>query len=132
MNRQVVLRQFGSFGLIGTAAFLVDSALLYLGLGMLGLGFYFARVFSWLGAASFTWYLNRRFTFRDFEGSRVRQWLRFLAANSVGGVVNYSVYAALIASSGVVRQWPVLGVAAGSVAGLMFNFVVSRRYVFNT
>ena len=132
MSRRIVLRQFGSFGLIGTAAFLVDSALLYLGMGLLGLGFYLARFGSWVGAASFTWYMNRRFTFRSDEASRLRQWLRFLAANSIGGAVNYGVYAVLIATSALVRQWPILGVAAGSVAGLAFNFVVSRRYVFNT
>jgi putative flippase GtrA len=26
--------------------------------------------------------------------------------------------------------WPVLGVAAGSIAGLAFNFTVSKRWVF--
>jgi len=132
MSRLVLLRQFSSFGLIGTAAFLVDSALLYLGLGLFGLGFYLARFLSWFGAASFTWYLNRRFTFRSAESSVLQQWLKFLAANSIGGAFNYGTYAALIATSPVVRQWPILGVAAGSVAGLVFNFFASKRYVFGT
>ena len=53
MSRRVLLRQFSSFGVIGTAAFLVDSALLYLGLGLFGLGFYLARFLSWFGGNGF-------------------------------------------------------------------------------
>jgi putative flippase GtrA len=60
----------------------------------------------------------------------VSQWGRFLAANALGGVVNYAVYAVLVTLVPVVAAYPVLGVAAGSLAGLVFNFTASKKWVF--
>lgn len=123
-------REFLSFAAIGAAAFGVDALLLYVAL-QAGGGFYASRLLSWTAAATFTWYLNRRLTFRSAsDAPALRQWLRFLSANGVGGAVNYGVYAIAIAVSAVAREWPVLAVAAGSVAGLALNFALSRRYVF--
>ena len=54
----------------------------------------------------------------------------FLLINLVGFACNYGTYAALIATSPLVARHPVLGVAAGSLAGLMWNFLLVRRFVF--
>jgi putative flippase GtrA len=48
----------------------------------------------------------------------------------VGFACNYGTYAALIAGVPLVREFPVLGVAAGSLAGMAGNFLLSKRYVF--
>ena len=130
MDLHLLSRQFGSFGLIGGVAFFVDTGILYGAMGLLGMDGYSGRALSWLGAVTFTWYLNRRFTF----GSEPRvpmalQWLRFLAANSVGGLINVGVYAALVATSPLVREWLVVGVGAGAVCGLVANFFLARRFV---
>ena len=50
--------------------------------------------------------------------------------NLVGFTFNYGTYAVLIALVPIVAANPVLGVAAGSLAGLVGNFVLSRRFVF--
>ena len=55
---------------------------------------------------------------------------RFLAANAVGGLVNYTTYAVLVTIYASVAAQPVIGVAAGSVAGLVVNFTASRYVVF--
>jgi putative flippase GtrA len=60
------------------------------------------------------------------------QWGRFLLVNLVGFAANYGTYAALLGTSPVVARHPVLGVAAGSLAGMMLNFALSRRLVFRT
>ena len=74
------------FATVGAAGYFVDVAALYFAKDVLGLGYYGGRVVSYLVAATFTWYLNARFTFRS-EELGVRQWGRFLAANSAGAVV---------------------------------------------
>lgn len=125
-----VAAQFVSFGLIGTAAFLVDTGVLYAALA-LGIGPYLGRLLSYLVAATFTWALNRRFTFRSHASThRLREWGRFLAANAVGGTLNYGTYSLLMLSSTLVASWPVLGVAAGSLVGMCSNFLMSRHLVF--
>jgi len=125
------IEQFLRFGMVGTVGFLVDSAVL---LGMLALGFgpYGGRVISYVAAASTTFALNRAWTFRtaNRDAPVASQWGRFLLLNLVGFAANYGTYAALIASVPVVAAHPVLGVAAGSVAGMFINFGLSRRFVF--
>jgi putative flippase GtrA len=125
-----IVRQFLVFGLVGTGGFLVDTAALYAAIAA-GAGPYAGRLFSYLVAATFTWSMNRRFTFRDRAGpDRLVEWSRFLVANALGGVLNYATYAALIALVPVVKEHPVIGVAAGSIAGLGANFIINQRVVF--
>jgi putative flippase GtrA len=77
--------------------------------------------------------MNRRFTFAGADPRRgAAQWGRFVAANGVGALVNYGTYAALVALVPLVAARPVLGVAAGSVAGLVFNFTLSKLWVFHS
>jgi putative flippase GtrA len=117
------------FAVVGAIGFVVDVAALHLFAQALGAGLYLGRVFSFVVAASVTWYLNARFTFRVGRLS-VAQWGRFLAANSSGAAVNYGVYAALIAAGGVPREVPAVAVGCGSLAGLALNFLASRHFVF--
>jgi putative flippase GtrA len=124
--------QFIRFAAVGTAAFVVDTAVLYLALWA-GLGLYSGRVVSYLFAATFTWYGNRRITFathaRGVAAATV-EWIRFLLTNLVGGAVNYAVYAVLVSQLELVHAYPLLGVAAGSLAGLSVNFTLSKWLVF--
>lgn len=127
------LGQFLRFALVGTAGFVVDAAALTAAMA-LGLGPYGGRVVSYLAAVTFTWAMNRRFTFAGADPRRgTAQWGRFVAVNGVvGALVNYGTYAALVASVPLVATRPVLGVAAGSVAGLVFNFTLSKLWVFHS
>jgi putative flippase GtrA len=117
------------FAVVGTIGFIIDVAALHLFAEALGAGLYLGRVFSFLAAATVTWYLNARFTFR-VERLGLAQWARFLAANSVGAVVNCAVYAGLIALGWLPREFPAIAVGCGSLAGLALNFSASRHFVF--
>lgn len=127
--------EFLRFAAVGVIGLFADMAALSLALKLLGLDVYGGRVFSFLVAATTTWALNRRFTFtssasRAGFGSPVLQWLRFLGANALGGAVNYAVYAALVTFTTLGAALPVLAVAPGSIAGLVFNFTISKLWVF--
>jgi len=123
------MMRFARFGLVGGLGFLVDVAILY-PVARLGAGWILGRMCSWLGAATFTWAANRRFTFAVGQRPSVREWLAYLLANSIGGLVNGGVYVALLFAWPLVAALPVLGVAAGSVAGLLVNFTLSAKVVF--
>lgn len=128
---RTTIGQFCRFGMVGTLGFCVDSAALYLLMYGVGANPYGARVVSFLLSATVTWALNRVFTFRGHHGGSKRtQWAKFLAANSVGGMVNYGTFAALIGWGEPFSTDPVLAVAAGSLAGMMFNFTASKAVVF--
>ncbi len=123
--------RFFRFCLIGGIGFLVDSAVLYAMLLYFSLDLYTARLVSYFAAASSTWLLNRHFTFTRFKDPRkLRQWLNFLMFNGVGGVVNYSVYALAVSFIPFIARHPIIGVALGSTAGLIFNYNCARFFVF--
>jgi putative flippase GtrA len=129
-TRSRTLLQFLRFGVVGTLGFLVDTAVLYAGLAA-GLGLYGGRAVSYLAAVTTTWALNRAWTFRGYgDGPALRQWGVFVVVNLVGFAANYGTYAALVGGVSLVAHHPVIGVAAGSLAGMTGNFLLSRRFVF--
>ena len=129
-DRFQLLLEFLRFGVVGTIGFVVDTAVLYAGIA-LGLGLYGGRAVSYLLAATTTWALNRLWTFRGRGNGPVhQQWALFLLVNLIGFAMNYGTYAALIAYVPMVAAHPVLGVAAGAIAGMFGNFLLSRQLVF--
>lgn len=120
---------FVRFALVGMVGFVADSGMLSLGL-VLGLGHYVGRLISFLLAVTLTWTLNRRFTFGVGLRPSWGEWLRYVFSNSAGGLTNLAVYTLLVTTSHVVYARPVLGVALGSIAGLLINFRLSQKLVF--
>ncbi len=129
--RARLAQEFLRFGVVGTVGFMVDTGVLY-GALALGAGLYGGRAASYVTAATVTWLLNRIWTFRHRSGGQPvhRQWALFLVVNLGGFVLNYGTYALLVAFVPLVAANPVLGVAAGSVAGMFSNFFLSRQLVF--
>ena len=132
-GRFPLLGEILRFGIVGVVGFVVDAGVLTLGLRA-GTGPWLGRVLSYVVAATVTFSLNRAWTFRTAARSRpmMRAWSMFLVINLVGFLCNYGAYAALIATVPLVRELPVLGVAAGSLAGMAGNFLLSRRFVFRS
>jgi len=130
--RRVLLIQFFKFGLVGIIGYVVDVAVLAFCMRVFGMGPYTGRIFSFLAGASTTWICNRLFTFRgqgrdDHAGV---QWAKFVIVCTGGFALNYGTYALLVATSPLVREYLPLGVAAGSLAGMFFNFFAAKRLVF--
>jgi putative flippase GtrA len=125
-----VARQMLSFSVIGVLGFLVDASVLYVALSW-GLGLYAGRAVSYMSAVSATWVLNRRYTFERTSGdNKLHEWSRFVVSQLAGATINLGVYALLVHMSPLVAHEPIIGVAAGSLSGLLINFSVARAFVF--
>jgi putative flippase GtrA len=123
--------QFLSFGVAGGIGFLVDAGVLLACLHI-GLGLYFGRVVSFLSAVTATWIVNRRYTFRvEVKRNLLAEWYRYTLSQLAGAAVNLGVYYLLVFTSAQVAAHPTIGVAAGSLAGMLINFLMARRYVFS-
>jgi putative flippase GtrA len=130
-RRRRVGREIVRFSLVGVIGFCVDAGVLILAVRLLGLNLYGARAISFLTAVTTTWALNRAVTFPHAASrSRATEWLRFVLSNAVGGAVNLGVYAWLVKYSPTVHEFPVVGVAYGSIAGLSVNFCLTKLFVF--
>jgi len=128
--RRALLGQALRFGVVGCAGFVVDTVVLYTALA-LGMGPYSGRIVSYVVAATGNWALNRLWTFQGSKAAApARQWALFLAVNLIGFALNYGLYALLLSRVALVMEHPVLGVAAGALAGMAGNFLLSRRFVF--
>jgi putative flippase GtrA len=126
---------FIRFGLVGAAGYVVDASVLALGIDQFGLDPYRSRALSVAVAMTATWLGNRYFTFADrrARGSLraiAQEGLKFAGANLIGAAVSYGIYAALVAFAPPPFANPFLAQAIGVLAGLIFNFVLSRTLVF--
>lgn len=127
-----VLWRFVRFGAVGIVAFIVDAGTLWVAMHLLGLGLYAGRLVSFVVAATAAWYLNRTFTFADRRaiGHARRQWVAYLLVSLSGGLANLATYTLLVSVVPIFARLPTLGVAAGSVAGMLVNFTAYSRFVF--
>jgi putative flippase GtrA len=121
--------QFLMFGTVGMVGFLVDTATVYALRRTLGL--YGAGMAAYVVAATVTWILNRLWTFRGLGSGPVHhQWMRFLAVNLGGFVLNRGTYALLVTFVALCAEQPVFAVGAGAIAGMFLNFSLNRTVVF--
>lgn len=120
--------QIGHFLLVGTAVFGVNAALVEL--LVIGVGPLWAQALAFPLAATLAWWLNRRYTFGASGSSPQREWLHYLLANALGWLLNNGVYLLCVDRFALAALHPSLAVAAGSIAGMVANFLLSRQLVF--
>jgi putative flippase GtrA len=127
MNKSL-LQQIWRFALVGIAGYVVNA-------GMVealapAMGPICAQVLAFPVAVTVTWWLNRRYTFGASHRAIHHEWLRFVLANALGWVVNNGAYVWMIFSMPLAYKHPALAVAVGSLAGMVFNFAMTRQFVF--
>lgn len=126
--------QFLRFAIVGAAGFVVDEGVLWLMHRVIGLDPFSARAISIFSAMTFTWWGNRTLTFSahaaEGAGAVVKEWLRFVAANALGALINYGTYASLVKFAPAPLNNAYLATAIGVGIGLIFNFTLSKRFVF--
>lgn len=126
LRREIIL-----FAISGVFGFIVDASIVQFLVREWAVNPYEARVMSFLAAATTTWSFNRKFTFAGkSSGSRRRELLRYIVAMAGGFALNYGAYALCVATWPLVRTWPAIGVAFGSVAGAVLNFLTSKYWIF--
>ena len=131
MKKTVV--QLVRFCMVGTIGFVVDVSILYAVVNLFDSGPYFGRVVSYIFAATITWKLNRSFTFLSTRSNALHlEWARYLLSNIVGATINYGVYVLCLIYFNLTIDYLIIGVAAGSIAGLAVNFTISKLWIFKT
>lgn len=123
-------RELIRFVIAGAVGFLIDAGVLYVALAA-GAGYFVGRLISFFCAVWVTWRINRRYTFAGQRATSAWvEWWRYLAAMSVGGAVNYASYSAVVLAFRAHAFLPLLGVAVGSLSGMVVNFASAKWWVF--
>jgi putative flippase GtrA len=120
--------QFVRFCIVGVLGFFADAGMTLAMTQLIHAGPMPGRVVAFVSAASLTWYLNRRYTFRSDGGNE--SWAPYVLLTAFGALINIGVYHAWLQAAGTAPEELVIGVALGSVVALAFNFSVSRYVVF--
>lgn len=132
--RAILASRFLRFGIVGGVGFVIDTSVFVLLNELCGASPYVARAFSILTAMVGTWLGNRTLTFADraASGKRgiLREWLKFAGANAIGNCLNYASFSALVALAPPPFNNRYLALVAGTAMGLLFNFTLSKNFVF--
>ena len=117
----VKLVQFGAIGMVGVGVHLV---LLYISLNLFGAAFAIAQATAVMGAMTFNFALNNRFTYRDRQ-LKGAYWFKglisFYLVCSLGAVANVGIGSLVYEQ---VHGWAIAGVA-GAIVGSVWNYVAS-------
>jgi putative flippase GtrA len=135
-RRRAAGAEFHRFGVVGSTGLVVDTAVLCSARSA-GAGLYGGRILSYVAAATATWTMNRVCTLREARNRPggappAQQWALLLAVNLAGFLVKYGTYVLRVGKLPPAAAHPVLALAAGALAGMGGNFLLSRRYVFRS
>lgn len=130
MFRQDKMRQqITGFATVGALAFLIDAGLLQL-IVWLGGNPYIGRLISFTSALIFTWWMNRTYSFRQHNNPGLREFVRYLASVSLGGVVNWGIYLTVIHLWLFDSAYAALAIIPATAASMFCNFMLMKFVVF--
>ncbi|MCJ7751514.1 MAG: GtrA family protein [Armatimonadetes bacterium] len=121
------MRQFIKFGVVGFISFTIDAGFYLLFTRALGVFYLYAKVASFCIAATNSYILNRRWTFRSTNPDRLRQFAQFLVVASTGAAMNAGIMYILHGRLRIHDMHAFL-VAVGVV--MFWNFLVNRAWTF--
>jgi putative flippase GtrA len=125
-------RKLPGFVVVGAIGFLIDAGILTLLMTGFELDHYSARAISFTVAVTFTWYMNRRWVFEKSTASMSgREYSSYIVVQVIGALINLSIFVAVIEIVPSLTNIPVIPLAVGAIAGLLFNFSASSRFVFS-
>ena len=125
------IKLFLRFAMIGTLVFLIEAAILFALTHQLHLEPKLSRCISFVPAVMSAWFLNRQFTFISKKTLRwYKELMRYIIVNLGGLSSNFTTYLLLLYWFEEAREFPVLALAGGSIAGMLLNFFASKRLVF--
>lgn len=115
---------------VGASGFVIDLAG-YLGLQSLGVEHRLARFASFWPAVTWTWRLNRQFTFIDRPRTApAPQWIRFVAGSLMGLTVNVGTYTVLTTLVAAFDRHRLAALVCGIALGSVVNFTAATLYAY--
>ena len=121
------------FAVVGSLGFAIDGGIMT---ALNALGDWspvLARSISFPLALTLTWAVNRAWTFADRPKLPVgREYVLYAVVQTLGLIVNFSLFAALIRPASPLSTWhPIVALAVGAVVSMVLTYSACRLFVFN-
>ncbi len=125
--KRPALAQFIKFSIVGASNTLIDFGVYLLGTRVAGVHYLLANVVSFTTAASWSYMMNRKWTFRDTNSRVHTQYIKFLLVSVVGlGLTSLLLF--LFVHH--LRIHDVIGKALAVALVLIWNFSINRFWTF--
>jgi len=123
------LARFLRFTAVGAVGFAIEASIITALGHWLGQGAIASRAVSFPTAVFATWLLNRNYTYRSVNAP-AKEGARYLFVQVIGALSNLATFVACVRYFPAMAAWPVACLAAGAVAGLLINYLLSSTFVF--
>lgn len=125
------------FVIVGTANTTIDFALLFGLVNFLSIPIFFSNIISTSVALSFSFFANKKFTFKDNDQNAKRQLIRFLMVTLSGLWIIQPIIIAItdmvfFRSIGTNNIMLLSGKLMASCITLVWNYLLYRKFVFNS
>ena len=125
-------REVMSYLAVGGIGFLIEAVILTALTQFAAWSPWLARVPSFIAAVLATWALNRRHTFPE-RGlpRRSLEAFYYMAIQTAGVTINLAIYSGCLVLLPQLTRFPVIALAAGSIGGLVSNYLLSSRLLYS-
>ncbi len=120
--------QFYYFAIVGSIGFIIDTSVFYV--LHLEIDYALSRIISILTALTITWLANRTITFQVEKKASHLEWLKYVVMNSIGALINFSVFIFLAKSNPFLKQYFIIPLALATGVSMWFNFGMNKFYIF--
>ena len=128
LERQHALRQFVKFCIVGVSNVVLDFVVYIILTRFFNIYYLLANAGSFLVAVTWSFFLNKNWTFRARLGENVREkYIKFFAANVVGIIIQTLLFYMFVEK---IHMHDLLGKAASIVLVVFWNFTFSKYWVF--
>lgn len=125
------------FALVGLSGFLVDAVFYLLLRDVCRVDHRLARLIAFFPAATYNWYLNRRWTFRrppslaGVARQTLGEWSRFLASSSLCGLLTAGLYCALTGWTPRLARFPLATLFLSATPCGLIGFTLALLWVYH-
>lgn len=120
-------KQFIKFCLVGFTNLSIHLFLFFLLTRFAGLHYVFASIIAFIIAVSWSFLVNKKWTFRKDDNNHKEQYLKFFIANIIAFIINVSLLSFFIE---ILHLYDILAQLVASVICAFINFAINRFWTF--
>ena len=125
-----LIPRFLRFSLVGGSALLIDFLILFLLIERNISDPFSAKLFSLIVTIFYTWYLNRKFTFKNTYKNKIFQVFVYYLFMALGMLINYCMFFVVMLLLQDLSYNYLFASAAGSATAMMVNFLNMNFIIF--
>ena len=127
LDRYHTLKQFIKFTLVGTTNSAIDFSVYLILTRFFSVHLILANFCSFSIAVTWSFFINKKWTFRNTHGDHAKQYIKFFITNTIGIIIQTLILSVFVY---VFKVHDVLGKLIAIVITSFWNFSISKIWTF--